>query len=419
MAGRPVAGRKRAARGDREDRGRLCGSGRGRPANGGHGLLSEAAAKPCAAQRRRRHHRPWRRHRDREHLLRLRRAPRVGADGHRRDDADAGTRRRHEDAGRAAQARSTRHACPRQECRLHRSRREPAPEHRQHEENLTGLSARPGGRSRGAASRLASLTRPLGAARTSEVESRLSGDGLAQRVHVLAALGETPVPATAGVLPTLIRWYLRSGLRGSTRCAFAFARHLKTLHAVPIVVNQRHQLWIDLRDGMSHSLLAGSPWATVPWESDEQSLMRRLVRPGNVVFDIGAHIGLHTVLLSEIVGSTGHVHAFEPNAGKAAALERTVAALPNAHLHAFALGESAGRVALYIPEDESMTSLADWTYGREWHRRRTTCEVRRLDDLVSRGELPVPDFVKCDVEGAELAVFHGAGALLDRADAPI
>ena len=227
------------------------------------------------------------------------------------------------------------------------------------------------------------------------------------------------MPATAGVLPTLIRWYLRSGLRGSTRCAFAFARHLKTLHAVPIVVNQRHQLWIDLRDGMSHSLLAGSPWATVPWESDEQALMRRLVRPGNVVFDIGAHIGLHTVLLSEIVGSTGHVHAFEPNAGKAAALERTVAALPNAHLHAFALGESAGRVALYIPEDESMTSLADWTYGREWHRRRTTCEVRRLDDLVSRGELPVPDFVKCDVEGAELAVFHGAGALLDRADAPI
>jgi FkbM family methyltransferase len=222
-----------------------------------------------------------------------------------------------------------------------------------------------------------------------------------------------------GVLPTLVRWYLRSGLRGSTRCTFAFARRLKALHAVPIVVNERQQLWIDLRDGMSHLLLAGSPWATVPWESDEQALMRRFVRPGEVVFDIGAHIGLHTVLLSELVGAAGVVHAFEPNAGKATALARTVAALPNAHLNAFALGEAEGCVPLYIPEDESMASLADWTYGREWHRRRTTCEVKRLDDLIARGELPDPDFIKCDVEGAELAVLRGGVAMLNRAEAPI
>jgi FkbM family methyltransferase len=227
------------------------------------------------------------------------------------------------------------------------------------------------------------------------------------------------VPLRTGVLSAFVRWYLRSGLRGSTRCTFAFARRLKTLHAVPIVVNQRQQLWIDLRDGLSHLLLAGSPWATVPWESDEQVLMRRLVRPGDIVFDIGAHIGLHTVLLSELAGSTGVVHAFEPNAGKATALSRTVAALPNANLHAVALGESEGCVALYIPEDESMASLADWTYGREWNRRRTTCEVKRLDDLVARGALPAPDFIKCDVEGGELAVLHGGAAMLDRAEAPI
>ena len=227
------------------------------------------------------------------------------------------------------------------------------------------------------------------------------------------------VPPTSGVLPTLVRWYLKSGLRGSTRCTFAFARRLKALQAVPIVVNERQQLWIDLRDGLSHFLLAGSPWATVPWESDEQVLMSRLVRSGDVVFDIGAHIGLHTVLLSELVGSTGVVHAFEPNAGKAAPLARTVATLPNATLHAFAVGESEGCAALYIPEDESMTSLADWTYGREWNRRRTTCEVKRLDDLVTCGELQTPDFMKCDVEGGELAVLRGGRAMLDRTEAPI
>jgi FkbM family methyltransferase len=235
---------------------------------------------------------------------------------------------------------------------------------------------------------------------------------------VAASANRTEIVPT-GMLSTLVRWYLRSGLRGSTRCTFAVARHLKALHAVPIVVNQRQQLWIDLRDGLSHLLLAGSPWATVPWESDEQALMRRLVRPSDVVFDVGAHIGLHTVLLSEIVARNGVVHAFEPNAGKATALARTIAALPNAHLHPFALGEVEGCVALYIPEDESMASLADWTYGREWHRRRATCEVKRVDDLVACGELPTPDFVKCDVEGAELAVLRGGTAVFDRAEAPI
>ena len=227
------------------------------------------------------------------------------------------------------------------------------------------------------------------------------------------------VTPTTGVLPRVVRWYLKSGLRGSTRCTVAAARRLKTLHAVPIVVNKRQRLWIDMRDGMSHLLLAGSPWTTVPWEFDEQVLMRRLVRAGDVAFDIGAHIGLHTVLLSDVVGPTGAVHAFEPNTGKATPLARTVSTLPNATLHAFALGETAGSGALFIPEDESMASLVDWTAGRAGDTRRASCHVKPLDDLIARGELPPPDFIKCDVEGGELAVMRGAHSALDQPHAPI
>jgi len=82
---------------------------------------------------------------------------------------------------------------------------------------------------------------------------------------------------------------------------------------VPITINGQQQINVDLRDGLSHELLAGSPWESVPWEIDEQKVMRRLVLPGDVVLDVGAYIGLHTVLLSALTTPTGFVHAFEAN----------------------------------------------------------------------------------------------------------
>jgi FkbM family methyltransferase len=214
----------------------------------------------------------------------------------------------------------------------------------------------------------------------------------------------------------LVRWYMRSGLRGGTRVTFALARYFEALHAVPITVNHHQRVWVDLRDGLSHQLLAASPWTSVPWETEEQDVMRRLVRPGDTVFDIGAHIGLHTVLLSELIGPAGLLHAFEPNRGKAAALARTMAALPNATLHQWALGDVSAARSLFIPEDESMASLADWTHVRgRGAVRAEDCYVRCLDDL----KLPAPDFIKCDVEGHELAVLRGAEATLNQAHAPI
>src|SRR5207244_9981399 len=97
----------------------------------------------------------------------------------------------------------------------------------------------------------------------------------------------------ATLLTDLIRVYVRSKTRGSTRCTFALAQRIPALQAVPITINGDQRLYVDLRDGLSHPLLAGSPWESVPWEVDEQAVMRRLVRPGDVIFDIGAHIGLH------------------------------------------------------------------------------------------------------------------------------
>jgi len=226
-------------------------------------------------------------------------------------------------------------------------------------------------------------------------------------------------PDHPGLLAKLIRLYVRSKARGSTRCAFALAARFKALQAVPITINGQQQIYVDLRDGLSHALLAGSPWDSVPWEIDEQNVMRRLVRPGDVVLDVGAHIGLHTVLLSALTTPKGFVHAFEANPGKLDVLSLTASRLPNTTLHPFGLSDRAGLAILFVPDDQSMSSLSNWTEGQMGAIQEVPCELRRLDDLVAASMVPSPDFIKCDVEGSEAAVFKGAACVLNRPDAPI
>ncbi len=76
-----------------------------------------------------------------------------------------------------------------------------------------------------------------------------------------------------------------------------------------------------------------------------------------------------------------------------------------------------------------MSSLADWTNApdlSEWKHsigleQTDSLIVQQLpmDDLVRSGAIPLPDFIKCDVEGGEFAVFSGGKTTLDRVDAPL
>ncbi len=181
-----------------------------------------------------------------------------------------------------------------------------------------------------------------------------------------------------------------------------------------------YDVYVDLRHTSSQGLLAGSPWDAAPIESGEQLVMARFVDRGNRVFDIGANIGLHTVLFATLVGPQGLVFAFEPNPMLLPCLSRTIAAMPNARLLPFALSSTIGSADFYVPRDHTLGSLADWTRGRIRKRANSfVCDQQTIDDLVARQVIPVPDFIKCDVEGAELKVFVGARQTLDHEDAPI
>lgn len=141
-----------------------------------------------------------------------------------------------------------------------------------------------------------------------------------------------------------------------------------------------------------------------------------LVRASDVALDIGARWGTYTSLLARVVGSAGLVHAFEPNRQHSKALHTIARAAGNVHVHPFALSDEAGSAALHIPVlgDRASDGLASLARPTGAHRT-VQIERRRLDDLAFERI----DFIKCDVEGHELAVFRGGEATLRRLRPPV
>ena len=213
----------------------------------------------------------------------------------------------------------------------------------------------------------------------------------------------------------------RRGIKGQTRLTVLLANRLRSLQAVPITLPGCPPLFVDLRQDQAHELLKGTPWETDPWDIGEREVMRRVIRQGDTVFDIGANIGFQSVLISALVGPRGSVFAFEPNPALTPALRQTMKSLGNAELFVLALSNEDGDTRLFVPVYNPMASLANWT--KPWHDagsvRGVPCKLRRVDGLIAAGALPRPDVIKCDVEGAELLVFRGARDLLNSPDAPV
>ncbi len=216
-----------------------------------------------------------------------------------------------------------------------------------------------------------------------------------------------------------VKTYLRTGLRGRTRLTLLLARHSRALQCVPVNFERQPTVYMDLRMSSSHSWFLGSPWRESPRELAEQQVMRGVVCPGDVAFDIGANIGLHMSLLSNAVGGSGRVIAFEPNPDLHRLLVRTAEEAGNCEVHCLALSDAADTATLFVPDDHSMGSLADWTSGRRGATRQVVCGLAPLDAMVKEGRIPSPDFIKCDVEGAELKVFRGGRDTLDSPDGPV
>lgn len=151
------------------------------------------------------------------------------------------------------------------------------------------------------------------------------------------------------------------------------------------------------------------------WEPHLSGLAMALVRPGDLVVDVGAHVGTWTLLLASLVGAHGQVVAFEPYGPSAARARAAVLAAglgDRARIVEAAVSDRPGRAALYAGADSMLRSLVLGTHAAD---TATDVEVTTLDEL----GLHAVRFLKVDTEGLELAVLRGGRALLARCDPAI
>ena len=183
---------------------------------------------------------------------------------------------------------------------------------------------------------------------------------------------------------------------------------------VPIAGGLAHLLYVSTPDlPLDHAHAGLIVRGTL--EPPVQEALRRLVAPGAVFYDIGANIGFFTILGARLVGPGGRVVAFEPVPACARAVANNIAlnGFGQAEIREAAVGGASGRDRLLVVGEASWSHLA--STGRHADvRDEIDVAVVAIDELVGAGEIPPPDVVKIDTEGAELQAIAGMRATIER-----
>ena len=178
-------------------------------------------------------------------------------------------------------------------------------------------------------------------------------------------------------------------------------------------------IWVQVRNGPGRGLWlhlnprTGKTYFEGGGEPEVQAALEQHLRPGMIFYDVGANIGFFSLLVARLVGKEGRVVAFEADP------------------------EIAARLCEHVARNEfgwiTVEEKAVWSEPRTVFFARTdptTSPDRGLGHVVAAGgsdtiqvsaeslddyswTQPLPDFLKCDVEGAEVEVFRGASRLLE------
>ncbi len=142
------------------------------------------------------------------------------------------------------------------------------------------------------------------------------------------------------------------------------------------------------------------------YEHEEVAMVLRLMKPGQTVLDIGANIGWYSISIAKRFPDSV-IHAFEPVPATYSQLRTNLMLndMDNVHAHNFGFSDQEKALGIYYCPDCSVGASAANILERD-EAQFVQCKMKTIDGFIDENDISI-DFIKCDVEGAELFVYQG------------
>lgn len=202
-------------------------------------------------------------------------------------------------------------------------------------------------------------------------------------------------------------------------CLYRLVSKARALAGRPTqaVVTRRGIRWkLDLKEGIDFSIYLLGAFEPVTLRA-----YTRMLRPGAVIFDIGANVGAHTLHFAKLTGPDGQVHAFEPTDFAFNKLQQNLALNPELRprvrpVQAFLVNRSGTPTPTAISSSWPIDQPANDQSNDHGGRPMTLGPAVSItaDEYCRREGISHVDFVKIDVDGFEPTVLQGFEETLRR-----
>ncbi len=145
------------------------------------------------------------------------------------------------------------------------------------------------------------------------------------------------------------------------------------------------------------------------WQDrSEIKVIKRFVKKGDTVVEVGANIGFYSAVISTAVGEKGMLHAFEPEPTNFRHLQSTIGKMQNVKANNVAVSDKKGKLNLYT---STLLNVDHRTYAVSEYGKVLSVDADSIDSYLN-GNNKV-DFIKMDIQGAEMFALRGMSNTLD------
>ena len=150
------------------------------------------------------------------------------------------------------------------------------------------------------------------------------------------------------------------------------------------------------------------------YEEVFDTAMFKAVKPGDIIWDVGANVGYYTRKFADSAGAAGRVFAFEPFPANVTRLRAELIGIETVTVLPVALGAETGTVEMRAGDDE-LGATSRIVEGGTTQDKVTNVSIATGDSILDRGLAAAPTMIKIDTEGFELDVLNGMQEILHRA----